>query len=532
MSSIEQPNQPNGGKKTQNVTSSQREQINFPFENVVFEGGSNKLLVYCGVLRVLEETGTWRQIRRLAGSGTGAVMAALSAIGYDSFQLEEIFQEDLRKASDEGACCVGLTLSSKYGIKSNKRISKWIEARIRDITGDANITFAWVKQRFNRELAIAVTNVQQRCLEFCHPKTTPNLPIREALVMSLASAGVNQPVRNKQMAGEVFIGGGATCSYPLHCFDGWWLSARQEDAFLNRLNNLLEISRTTDNCNRFGKFNQKTFGIIVFDDEAEENISPYLPDCARQGEPSLSTHSLLRGIRIKATKENDLLSAEYHLLTSAARKFIQVIETRDKESSQSLRRDDLDDILDKRVLTDAELRSLFGPNATSETIIRQFHKEKVKFDDFLSFFEDKRRTAHARLTRDKARPIKDVASYFETLNETIESYSRVRFLKRRDVERTVAISTDHVRRSDKSEHLEECDRKFLVQRGMEATQAFLRRSALGGPPTEEGAIGPEDKGCGPELSFHREDLHRFIDDDSSEIIDARDYAEIYDEKEL
>jgi len=34
------------------VAPSRPDQDNFPFENLVFEGGSNKLLPYCGAIRV------------------------------------------------------------------------------------------------------------------------------------------------------------------------------------------------------------------------------------------------------------------------------------------------------------------------------------------------------------------------------------------------------------------------------------------------------------------------------------------------
>ena len=45
---------------------------------------------------------------------------------------------------------------------------------------------------FNRELCIAVTNLSQGCVEYCHPKTTPDMPVTTAVRMSLSVPGKTQ----------------------------------------------------------------------------------------------------------------------------------------------------------------------------------------------------------------------------------------------------------------------------------------------------------------------------------------------------
>ncbi len=47
--------------------------------------------------QALEEIGIWRNMRRFAGTSCGSVAAMLAALGYDSFEIEEILTVNLEK---------------------------------------------------------------------------------------------------------------------------------------------------------------------------------------------------------------------------------------------------------------------------------------------------------------------------------------------------------------------------------------------------------------------------------------------------
>ena len=49
----------------------------YPFKNLVFQGGGSKTFAYHGVIPVLEEVGVLRQIERVAGTSAGAMLAAI-----------------------------------------------------------------------------------------------------------------------------------------------------------------------------------------------------------------------------------------------------------------------------------------------------------------------------------------------------------------------------------------------------------------------------------------------------------------------
>ena len=62
-----------------------------------------------------------------------------------------------------------------------------------------------------------------------------------------------------QGGGEVYVDGGLLCNYPLHVFDGWWLSMKPEDTFTRRLcGNLADTSFAIKT--RFAAVNRSSIG--------------------------------------------------------------------------------------------------------------------------------------------------------------------------------------------------------------------------------------------------------------------------------
>lgn len=59
--------------------------------NIIFQGGGIKGLSYVGVLRYLEENNY--KIKHIAGTSVGAIIGSLVAVGYDSYDLENIINQ-------------------------------------------------------------------------------------------------------------------------------------------------------------------------------------------------------------------------------------------------------------------------------------------------------------------------------------------------------------------------------------------------------------------------------------------------------
>ncbi|EDO26835.1 predicted protein, partial [Nematostella vectensis] len=119
-----------------------------------------------------------------------------------------------------GYCSLLPNLLKGFGWNPGNKLLRWFGEQLKERTGDADVTFREVYERFGKELCIVVTNLNQMSAEYLHPKTTPNMPIRRAVRMSIALPGVFQSVRevNNDME-DVYVDGGLLCNYPIHAFD-------------------------------------------------------------------------------------------------------------------------------------------------------------------------------------------------------------------------------------------------------------------------------------------------------------------------
>ncbi|XP_062574920.1 uncharacterized protein LOC134236796 [Saccostrea cucullata] len=66
----------------------------YPFENLIFEGGGAKGIAYPGALKALEEVGIMKKIIRFAGTSVGSITATMAALGYDSTEIREVMSTD------------------------------------------------------------------------------------------------------------------------------------------------------------------------------------------------------------------------------------------------------------------------------------------------------------------------------------------------------------------------------------------------------------------------------------------------------
>ena len=55
------------------------------------------LFQFYSVTQVLEEVGIFDKVKRLAGSGIGALVASLLAVGYNSYHIERFLKQDVKK---------------------------------------------------------------------------------------------------------------------------------------------------------------------------------------------------------------------------------------------------------------------------------------------------------------------------------------------------------------------------------------------------------------------------------------------------
>ncbi|MGA9521608.1 MAG: patatin-like phospholipase family protein [Myxococcaceae bacterium] len=63
--------------------------VDFPFRNLVFEGAGVRNCAYAGALLALEEYGVFEQVKRVAGTSSGAIAATLVSAGYSPPEIRQ-----------------------------------------------------------------------------------------------------------------------------------------------------------------------------------------------------------------------------------------------------------------------------------------------------------------------------------------------------------------------------------------------------------------------------------------------------------
>src|SRR5690242_19643215 len=121
---------------------------NYPYRNLVFEGGGVKGLAYGGALDVLEQTGITPRVERIAGTSAGAITAALVSLGFTAEEFNRIMMSINFKKFEDGSDLGGpLRILEHYGWFKGDYFLSLMESFIEQKAGDSRITFGGLKAK-------------------------------------------------------------------------------------------------------------------------------------------------------------------------------------------------------------------------------------------------------------------------------------------------------------------------------------------------------------------------------------------------
>ncbi|XP_069124132.1 uncharacterized protein [Argopecten irradians] len=448
----------------------------FPFENIVFEGGGSKGLAYCGAVRVLEEIGLFPSIKRFAGTSAGAITAALLSVGYNSHDVEKFMKKDLSKdfMLDGSFLWRVLTfiprICSGYGLSPASRVNDWLGEKFREKTGSPDITFEQLYKFNGKELCVVVTNINNMAEEYCHPKTTPDMPVRLAVRMSMSIPGMFHVVRYnhaRQSQDNMYIDGGVLCNYPIHCFDGWWLSMKKEDTFIRKMHNIQEIPAILSKGSRFGERNNKTLGFLVYSESEADNFRFYLETRASVYWRSSST--LCR----KRRSELIAKTRERKRVTDAINHFLPILDKYDANLDGKIDMQEFRTIYDH--LSGLDRATLFGHLDEPDAVFAQLDKngdKEVTFQEILQYIHHRGLAVNQLFLGYKRQDVAGIVSYGGAIFNTMLLNLKRLYMEHADVDRTVGINTGHIETSDFD--LEDEDIAFLLEQGKRTTIDFLK----------------------------------------------------------
>ncbi|XP_072046203.1 uncharacterized protein YqhO-like [Amphiura filiformis] len=172
----------------------------YPFENLVFNGGGAKCIGQVGTLKVFEELGILQRITRFAGTSGGSITATLAALGYTANEIEHIMMKmNLERLAigQRCGCCSYIqyfcNFLNHFGLHPANLFTDWLGNTIHQKMGDSDATFVQLYNKTGKELAITATDVTRQNGAIFHVKTTPDMSIKMAVRMSVSIPGYFTP---------------------------------------------------------------------------------------------------------------------------------------------------------------------------------------------------------------------------------------------------------------------------------------------------------------------------------------------------
>ncbi|XP_070210981.1 uncharacterized protein [Littorina saxatilis] len=416
--------------------------------------------VVLAVSLYLEEIGVMDKVNSIAGASAGGMFAGLVAVGYNSYEIEDFLSERIDKI---------------FLGKAMHRLTKCFYIASRDL-----FDLCWLQlyQKYGKKLCIIVTNLNHMTTEYCHPKTTPDMPIRTALRMSMAIPGLFSAMKYKHHGTEdVYVDGGVLCNYPIHCFDGWYLSMKPEDSFMRRLQPLRDIPLIMERNNRFGDYNDNTLGMLLYSDAEEDILRINLErrvGCLNPPKPEKETKLYLQ--RQKEAKMKQRAEREHARVVQAVDSFLRVLKKHNIDRNDVIDRHELEAAFqDEKEFPRDQAEVLFGKDFTvtqAFEILDRDDNGRIRYDELVRFIEENGVSLQSRFLGYERKEIKNFMTFLGTLQSCLIFNVKRLYVEERDLERTVGINTGHIHTTDFV--LEEPDRDFVVQRGYNSMMAFLK----------------------------------------------------------
>ncbi|XP_022095676.1 uncharacterized protein LOC110981937 isoform X1 [Acanthaster planci] len=456
----------------------------YHWHNVVFEGGGNKGLAYCGAVRVLEETGIWSQVKRIAGTSAGAMTAGLLAVGYNSHDLEAFLkQPDLQKIfldAKFGLLSVLPNMMKRFGWHPGNKLYSWFGKMLYKKTGNADITFEQVYKTYGKELCICVTNINFLDCYYCHVKTTPDMPVRMAMRMSGSIPGVFCTVKDSLSSfPDHYVDGGLLVNYPIHAFDGWYLSMRPEDTFLKRVQPLRDIRKLWDRKERFGHKNERTLGLLLYSDFEPEVMKDALNErhSYYQDYVQAIPNTKLAKKRMKKAN-NEYIEAQHNILVEAMDKLLAELSKQDVNMDGNIQLDEWMKAFNSKdsEFTDEHKKILFDEDGSDpEKIFNRLDFDKngeISYRELIYWAEKRGLKLLSAFRGYERREIKSMMEFFSTMMECLLLNMKRVFIQENDLFRTVGIDCRYLDAMDFN--MEPEDQRFLIEQGKLGCMAYLR----------------------------------------------------------
>lgn len=194
--------------------------MNYPFRNLIFEGGGVKGIAYVGAMRVLEQEGILKNIERVGGTSAGSINAVLFAAGFSNTEtLKEMQKLDFNDFKDDSWNNIKdlKRLKNEFGWYKGNYFRDWIGDLLKTKTGSRDVSFQRLQEITGKSLYVYASNISTNFGEVYSPEHTPRMRVVDAVRRSMSIPLFFRAIRDDR--DDVFVDGGAINNYPVKLFD-------------------------------------------------------------------------------------------------------------------------------------------------------------------------------------------------------------------------------------------------------------------------------------------------------------------------
>ena len=184
-------------------------------KHLVLSGGGFLGISYIGLIKYMEDNlpnPIIKNFKSITGCSAGAMFGSLLAIGCTSVELDIIIKNmNFKEYLNINAESI-INFMRLKGLESGTNLMNLIKKSIKDKTGDDNITFSQIREKFNIDLQIGVTNLTKSRFELMNCRTTPDTPIHIAIRASIALPFIFEPT---VIGDDLYCDGGLLDNLPI-----------------------------------------------------------------------------------------------------------------------------------------------------------------------------------------------------------------------------------------------------------------------------------------------------------------------------
>lgn len=186
------------------------------FTSMVIAGGAMKVIAVIGIIKLLEEKDTLKNIKNLIGTSGGAIMCLLLALEYKSDDIKELLLKALKNEKLTNIDPDGIfSILETYGLIDGDSLEEYLDTLIYKKYKIKGMTFIDLAKMSGNNLVICVSNLTKEQHEYMCVDNTPNMSIAKAIRISCSIPILYSPVIIND---NIYLDGGVYNNFPIDYF--------------------------------------------------------------------------------------------------------------------------------------------------------------------------------------------------------------------------------------------------------------------------------------------------------------------------